>query len=90
MAPIGRDFIRAILRCASDEARLQFGEPVVIKKLDSAAPGDPAAGVSPTYTFIKTRSLGIIKTLAQRDIMNVGGLYQVGDIASEVSTICRE
>ena len=78
---MGRDFVKAIIRCASAEARLQYGEVVVIKKLNGSSPGKPIEGVSPTYTFIKTRSRGVISTLTQADTLNVGGLYQVGDIS---------
>ncbi len=84
MAPLGRDFLKALIRNASAEARLQYGERVVIKLLDTANPGTPAQGVAPTYTFIKTRSRGIIANVAQRDVLNSGGLYQAGDISVDL------
>ncbi len=84
MAPFGRDFLKALIKNASAEARLQYGERIVIKLLDTSSPGNPAQGVAPTYTFIKARSRGIIANLSQRDVMNSGGLYQVGDLGVDL------
>lgn len=78
---MGRDFTKAIVKCSSDEARLTYGEVVLIKSITGGSPGIPAQGISPTFTFTTTRSRAIITTLSQNDIMQSGGIYQLGDIS---------
>ncbi len=90
MTPTGRDFLKALIRNASEEARLQYGERITIKLLDTSSPGNPVQGIAPTYTFIKTRSRGIIAQLSQRDVMNSGGLYQVGDLGIDLNEDLEE
>lgn len=77
---MGRDFVKGIIKGSSDEARLIYGDVVLIKRLDSTSPGNPAQGISPTYTFITRKSRAVVSSMAQQDILNSGGLYQVGDI----------
>ena len=78
---MGRDMSKALIRCASDEARLTYGEVVLIKRIASSTPGNPIQGVSPTYTFTTTKSRAVISTVGQNDIMQSGGIYQLGDIS---------
>jgi len=78
---MGRDFTKAIIRDASDEARLTYGEVVLIKRITGSSPGNPAQGVSPTFSFTTTKSRAVIITLGQNDIMQSGGIYQLGDIS---------
>lgn len=77
---MGRDMSSAIIRDSSDEARLIYGDVVLIKKITGGNPGNPAQGISPTYTFNITKSRAIVNELNQTDIMNSGGIYQLGDI----------
>lgn len=90
MTPLGRDFLKALIKNASAEARLQYGERITLKLLDTANPGNPVQGIAPTYTFVKTRSRGIIAQLSQRDVMNSGGLYQVGDLGVDLNEELEE
>jgi len=78
---MGRDFTKAIIRCASAEARLTYGEVVLIKRITGGSPGIPTQGISPTFTFTTSRSRAVITTLSQNDIMQSGGIYQLGDIS---------
>lgn len=78
---MGRDFTKAIIRDASDEARLTYGEVVLIKRITGGSPGNPVQGISPTFTFTTSRSRAVIITLSQNDIMQSGGIYQLGDIS---------
>lgn len=87
---MGRDMTKAIIRCASDEARLVYGEVVLIKRISGSSPGDPIQGVSPTYTFTTTKSRAVITTLGQNDIMRSGGIYQVGDITIDLNEELEE
>lgn len=81
---MGRDFTKAIVRCSSEEVRLTFGDVVLIKTITGSDPGNPAQGISPTYTFNTARSRAVVTTLAQTDIMNSGGIYQMGDITVDL------
>lgn len=87
---MGRDFTKAIVKRASDEARLTYGEAVLIKRITGGSPGNPAQGISPTFTFTTTKSRAIISTLGQNDIMRSGGLYQLGDISLELNEELEE
>jgi len=82
---MGRDFTKAIVKCSSEEARLTFGDVVLIKSISGGDPGNPAQGISPTYTFTTTRSRAIVSELNQNDIMQSGGIYQLGDITIELN-----
>lgn len=84
MTPLGRDFLKALIRNATAEARLQYGDRIILKFLDTSNPGNPVQGVAPTYTFVKARSRGLIASLSQRDVLNSGGLYQVGDLGVDL------
>ena len=53
---MGRDFAKAIIKCSSDEARLIYGEVVLIKRITGSTPGTPSQGISPAFTFTTTRS----------------------------------
>lgn len=87
---MGRDFTKAIIKCSSDEARLVYGDEVLIKRISGSTAGSPAQGISPTYTFITTKSRVIITTLGQNDIMKSGGIYQLGDITIDLDEELRE
>ncbi len=87
---MGRDMNKAIVKCSSEEARLTYGEIVLIKRIAGSSPGDPAQGISPTYTFTTTKSRAIVSTLGQNDIMQSGGIYQLGDITLELNENLEE
>ncbi len=87
---MGRDMNKAIVRCSADEARLVYGEVVQIKRISGSSPGDPVQGISPTYTFTTTKSRVLITTLGQNDIMQSGGIYQLGDITIDLNESLEE
>lgn len=78
---MGRDFCKAIIKWASEEARLSLGDVVLVKKLTGSDPGDPVQGISPTFTYTVLKTRAIISSLTQSDVLNSGGLYQVGDLS---------
>ena len=51
---MGRDFAKAIIRDSSDEARLIYGESILLKRISGSSPGNPAQGISPTFSFLLT------------------------------------
>lgn len=83
--PVGRDADKAQIRDMVQEGRLEAGEPVIVKRLTSVNPGDPAKGIGPTYSFRLTPSRAVIQTVGQNDILYSGGLYQVGDIRCQLN-----
>lgn len=87
---IGRDFAKAIVRNALDEGRLEMGEPVILKRLIGANPGDPTKGVSPTYTFELRRTRAVVSSLTHNDITYAGGIYQLGDMNVQLNEELRE
>lgn len=90
MAAMGRDMAKAIIRDASDEARLVYGEIVLIKRITGGSPGNPSQGISPTFSFTTTKSRAVIITLGQNDIMQSGGIYQLGDISVDLNEELEE
>ena len=87
---MGRDFAKAIIRCASDEARLVYGEVVLIKRITGSTAGSPTQGISPTFSFTTTRSRAAITQLGQNDVMQSGGIYQLGDITTDLNEELEE
>ena len=87
---IGRDFAKAIVKEAVNEARLEMGEAAFLKKLVGSNPGDPIKGIAPTFTFTVAPTRAVVTSLNQNDIMYSGGLYQAGDINVQLNEELRE
>jgi len=86
----GRDSSKAHIRNMLRRVREDIGEPILIKRITGASPGDPVKGISPSYTFSTTPSRAIIESLTQDDILYSGGLYQIGDLNVQLDERLQE
>lgn len=73
-----------------NESRLEIGEAVMLKIVSGGAIQDPALGMGRTYTFTLTPTRAIIEQVEQNDVLNSGGLYQLGDINVQLNELLRE
>jgi len=72
---------KALVEDFLKSADTPYGEPIIIKKfVGFASQGDPARGIQPKLQFNQIRTKAIVDTVTQNDVMNSGGLYQIGDI----------
>jgi hypothetical protein len=69
----------------SAESSLETGDSVLIKRISGVSAGDPTQGIGVTYSYATTPSRAIIENVQQEDIMNSGGLYQVGDLSIQLT-----
>ena len=88
--PRGRNADRAQVKSMNQEGRLEIGEAVMLKTVSASDPGDPARGIGRTYSFNLVPTRAIIEEVEQTDIMNSGGVYQVGDIKVQLNETLRE
>ena len=86
----GRDADKAHVKNMNQEARLETGDAVLVKRVTGSTPGDPTKGIHPTYTFSVTPSRAVIASVDQNDIMYSGGLYQTGDINVQLDEELKE
>jgi len=77
---------KAFIEDALKGVNVPYAEPIVIKRFTGINdPGDPAAGIQPKLGFTLTATKGIINSIQHQDILNSGGIYQVGDITVELT-----
>ncbi len=88
--PRSRNVDRSQIKRMNDEGRLEIGEAVMLKLVDSANAGNPARGVGRTYTFKFVPTRAIIEQVDQNDVLNSGGIYQTGDIKIQLNEKLRE
>ena len=88
--PRSRNADRAQIRSMNLEGRLEVGEAVMLKRVSGSNPGDPTKGIGRAYTFSLIPTRAIIEAVTQTDVMNSGGLYQVGDLKMQLNELLRE
>ena len=60
-------------------------EPLTLKSYVSTTAGDVTKGIAKTFVYNTSSITGIVSNITQQDVVQSGGIYQVGDIAIQLT-----
>ncbi len=76
---------KAIIREYLNEGKRPAGEPIIVKVWLSTVAGDPTKGIATTFNWRLDSDYATILEIQQKDIVTTGGIYQIGDIAVQMT-----
>ena len=77
---------KAFIDDAMKATDVPYGEKLTIKRFTGVNdPGDPARGIQPVLGFNLICTKGVVNSIQQQDILNSGGIYQLGDLTVELT-----